>query len=165
MPRWGQRSSQTCATPLLSRQTTNSRSNRRVPAELLASTEWDRPTGCQQSLTLIPNLPSGRQTDVMAHHVEHETIKGTEAARHLERVDQLSRAGHIQGDGLSAGLSELNVEPKPFGAMPRELHETLGAERAFKDKTRVFSGHRRLVRLSVRALDRTGIADGPTLKK
>jgi hypothetical protein len=110
-------------------------------------------------------LPSGCDVDAMAHHVEYETIKGTEAARHLERVDQFGRAGHIQGDGLGAGLPELKVETKPFGAMLREFDKARGPEGAFKDETRVFMGHRRLVRLSVRALDRTGITGGLTPKK
>src|ERR1700721_4498261 len=96
-------------------------------------------------------LPSRRQIDVMAHHVEHETIKGTEAARHLESVDQFDSAGHIQGDGLHAGLPELKVEPKPFGAMLCEFDKACGLECALKDETRVFMGHRRLVRSSVRA--------------
>src|SRR5277367_3722850 len=110
-------------------------------------------------------LPSGRQTDVMAHHVEYETIKGTEAARHLERVDQFDRAGYIQGDGLSAGLSELKVEPEPLGAMLCEFDKARRPEGAFKDETRAFMGHRRLVRLNVRAPDRSGITGGLTPKK
>jgi len=81
----------------------------------------------------------------MAHHVEHETIKRTEAARHLERVDQFDRAGNIQGNSLRAGLPELEVETKSLGAMPRKFDEALGPEPAFKDETRVFMGHRRSV--------------------
>jgi hypothetical protein len=101
----------------------------------------------------------------MAHHVEHKAIKWTEAARHLERVDQFGRTGDVHGDGLDAGVAELNVETEPGSAVPRKFDKALGLEHAFKDEARAFMGHRRSIGSKIRASDRTGIADGLTPKK
>jgi hypothetical protein len=122
---------------------------RRVPAELPASMECDRLSGCQQSSTLISNprqTANGGEVDAIAHNVEHETIKGTKTARHLERIDQFDRAGNIHRDGLGTRLPELNIETQPSSAMSRKFDEALGMEPAFKDETRMFMGHRRSVR-------------------
>jgi hypothetical protein len=109
--------------------------------------------------------PQRRDVAAMAHHVEHKAIKWTEAARHLERVDQFERAGNLHGDGLDAGLAKLNVETEPFSAVPCKFDEALRLERAFKDEARAFMGHRCSIGFSARACDRTGIADGLTPKK
>jgi hypothetical protein len=101
----------------------------------------------------------------MAHHVKHQAIKGTEAARHLERVDHFDRSGNVQGDGLGAGLPELDVETQPFGPMPRKFDEALGLEPSFKDETRAFMGHRRSVGLACRRSDRTGTGVGSDAEK
>jgi hypothetical protein len=102
---------------------------------------------------------------VTAHHVEHETIERPEATCHLERVDQFNRAGNVYGDGVSAGLPKLKVEAQPRSTMLRKFNETPRLERAFEDETRVFVGHRRLVRLFVWASDGSEVGAVPALKK
>jgi hypothetical protein len=85
---------------------------------------------------------SGRQIDVMARNIKHETVERTEAACHLECVDQFNGAGNIHGDGLGTGRSEFKFETKSPGAMFREFHEALRPECASEDETRVFVAHR-----------------------
>src|SRR5579871_269171 len=103
-----------------------------------------------------------RRDAAMAHDVKHETIEWTEAACHLERVDQFDRAGNVHGDDRDAGLPELDVEAQPFSAVPRKFNETLCPERAFKDEARAFTGHQCSIGFNVRASDRTGITNGLT---
>ena len=119
-------------------------------AEADDSTELDTPDA--EGVEAEP-APSPSMTHLHADRAELELFLAA-LFRHADEntfislrvFDQFDRAGNIHGDDLGACLPELDVKTKPFGAMSREFDKAFGPERAFKDETRVFVGHRRLVR-------------------
>jgi hypothetical protein len=79
----------------------------------------------------------------LARHVQHKAIIGTEAARHLERIDQFGRAGHAQGDDICADSSDLKAQTKARGPMARKFDKAFGPQLAPENETRPLMHRRR----------------------
>jgi hypothetical protein len=82
-------------------------------------------------------LPLRRSFAVMARNFQNEAIIGTEAACHLECIDQFRRTRHTQGDGLVARLRDIDPETKTGGPMAREFYEAVGPQSAAENEARL----------------------------